>query len=259
MKRVYIVLSVLLLASLACSLTGAGTPTPAPVGNSASPSAPASTPTVAASPTPQPSGCFNEYYPVKQGATWTYQMSGTSADTFTHSIVSASEKEFTDQDAFGSGTTRTGQWRCEGGNLISLTPGGGAAAVAAAGIVFNFTVTENTGVTIPANMDAGSAWSQDIKFEGKQDVGGIQLDTQNEASTSCTAIGRESVTVPAGTFDTLKVECNTKLTIGINGTPIYTLDGVTTTWYAQEVGMVKMVGSGGGYEATVELTAYQIP
>lgn len=259
MKRVHILLSVLILASLACSLTGTGTPTSAPVDETASEAAPASTPTVEASPTPQQSDCFNAYYPVKLGATWTYQMSGTSADKFTHSIVSASEKEFTDQDAFGSGTTRTGQWRCEGGNLISLTPGGGLAAVAAAGIVFNFTVTENTGVTIPANMDVGSAWSQDIKFEGKQDVGGIQLDTQNQAVTSCTAIGRESVTIPAGTFDALKVECNAKLTIGMNGTPIYTLEGLTTTWYVKDVGMVKTVGSGGGYEATIELTAYQIP
>lgn len=259
MKRFSIVLSVLILASLACSLTGAGTPTSMPVDGIAPTSEIASTPTAEASPTPAPTDCFNAYYPVKTGATWTYQMSGTSADTFTHSIVSASDKEFTDQDTFGSGTTRTGQWRCEGGNLISLTPGGGSAAVAAAGIVFNFTVTENTGVTVPANMEVGSAWSQDIKFEGKQDVGGIQLDTQNEASISCTAIGLESVTVPAGMFNALKVECTTKLTIGMNGTPIYTLEGPSTAWYVQDVGMVKTVGSGGGYEATIELTAYQIP
>ena len=165
MKRVPLVLSILILASLACSFSGAGTSAPV---DSASTPEPASAPTVAASPTPTPADCFNAYYPVKAGATWTYQMSGTSADTFTHSIVSASDKEFTDQDAFGSGTTRTGQWRCEGGNLISLTPGGGSAAVAAAGVVFTFTVTENTGVTVPANMDVGRAWSQDIKFEGNR-------------------------------------------------------------------------------------------
>jgi hypothetical protein len=258
-KKFLSALSVLILASLACSFSDAGTPTSAPVDGLAPTSESAPTPTVAASPTPQQTDCFNAYYPVKLGATWTYQMSGTSADTFTHSIVSASEKEFSEQDAFGSGTTRTGQWRCEDRNLISLTPGGGSAAVAAAGIVFNFTVTENTGVTIPANMDVGSVWSQDIKFEGKQDVGGIQLDTQNQAATSCTAVGRESVAVPAGTFDALKVECKTKLTIGMNGTPIYTLEGLTTAWYVKDVGMVKTVGSGGGYEATIELTAYQIP
>ncbi|MBI5933630.1 MAG: hypothetical protein HY867_07970 [Chloroflexi bacterium] len=259
MKRVQLVLSILLLTSLACSLSGAGTPASAPVDGIAPTPEPASAPTVAASPTPQPTDCFNAYYPVKAGATWTYQMSGTSADTFTHSIVSASDKEFTDQDAFGSGTTRTGQWRCEGGNLISLTPGGGSAAVVAAGVVFNFTVTENTGVTVPADMGVGSAWSQDIKFEGKQDVGGIQLDTKNEAATSCTAIGRESVTVPAGTFDALKVECISKITITVAGMAPFVIEGPSTAWYAEGIGMVKTVGSGGGYEATIELTTYQIP
>lgn len=259
MKRIISALSVLILASLACSLSDAGTPTSAPVDGIAPTSEIAPTPTVAASPTPAPTDCFNAYYPVKPGSTWTYQMSGTRADTFTHSIVAASDKDFTDQDTFGNGTTRTGQWRCEGGDLISLTPGGASAAVAAAGLVFNFTVTENTGVTIPANMEVGSTWSQNIKFESSQDVGGVQLDTQNEASTSCTVIGRESVTVPAGTFDALKVECNTKLTIGMNGTPIYTIEGPSTSWYALGVGMVKSIGSGGGYEATIELTAYQIP
>lgn len=259
MKKIISALSVLVLASFACSTFGAGTPTDAPEDGIAPTEEVASTPTVEPSPTPQPTACDNAYYPVKSGATWDYQMSGTSADTFTHSIVSAGEKEFSDQDAFGSGTTRTGQWRCEDGNLISLTPGGASTAVAAAGLVFTFTVTENTGVTIPANLDVGSTWSQDIKFESSQDVGGIQMDTQNEASTSCTAMGRESVTVPAGTFDALKVECNTKLTIGMNGIPIYTLEGPSTAWYALGVGMVKNVGSGGGYEATIELTAYQIP
>ena len=254
MKRFPIVLSVLMLASLACSFSGGATPASAPVNEAAS------TPTVAASPTPQQADCFNAYYPVKTGATWTYQMSGTSADTFTHSIVSASEKEFSDQDAFGSGTTRTGQWRCEGGNLISLTPGSGSAAVAAAGQTFNFTVTANSGITFPANGDVGSAWAQDISFEGAQDVGGTQIASKNQASTSCSAVGRESVTVPAGTFDALKVECNSKITVTLEGMAIpFVIDGPSTAWYAQGVGMVKSVGSGGGYEATIELTAYQIP
>ena len=186
-------------------------------------------------------------------------MSGTSADMFTHSIVSASEKEFTDQDAFGSGTTRTGQWSCEGGNLISLTPGGGSAAVAAAGVVFTFTVTENTGVTFPANVDVGSAWAQDISFEGAQDIGGTQIASKNRAVTSCTATGRESVTVPAGTFDALKVECSNTITITLEGMAPIVIEGPSTAWYAEGVGMVKNIGTGGGVEAIIELTAVQIP
>ena len=255
-KNILSALSVLILASLACSLFGAPAPTPAPGDNSALPSEPV---VEEASPTPQPADCFNAYYPVKEGATWTYQISGTSTDTFTRSIISATDSEFTDQDAFGSGTTRTGQWRCENGALISLTPGGGAAAVSAAGQTMNFTVTANSGITIPARMDAGSAWSQDISFESTQDAGGTQVTSQNQAAISCTVIGRESVTVPAGTFDALKVECQSKITITIAGMSPIVFEGPSISWYAEGVGMVKNVGSAAGYETTIELTAYQIP
>lgn len=255
-KNILSALMVLILASLACSLVGTPASPPAPAVSSALPSEPA---VGQASPTPPPADCFNPYYPVALGATWTYQMSGTSTDTYNHSIISASNSEFRDQDVFGSGTTRTGQWRCEKGNLIALTPGGGSAAVAAAGQIFNFTVTANSGVTIPANMDVGSVWSQEISFESTQDAGGTQITSQNQAATSCTAVGRESVTVAAGTFDTLKVECQTKVTISIAGMSPIVIEGPSTAWYAQGVGMVKNIGSAAGYETTIELTSYQIP
>ncbi len=251
-RNIISALLVLLLASLACALPGAATP--APGDTSAIPSAPA----VVDSPTTAPADCFNAYYPVSIGATWNYEISGTSTDTFTRSIISASESEFTDQDVFGSGATRSGQWRCEAGNLIALTPGG-SASVDTAGQTFNFTVTSNSGLTFPSSLEVGSAWSQDIAYESSQDAGGTQVTSQNQATTSCTATGRESVTVPAGTFDAIRVECNSRISISIAGGSPIVIEAPSVAWYAEGVGMVKTVSSGSGFDSTIMLTSYQIP
>jgi hypothetical protein len=72
----------------------------------------------------------------------------------------------------------------------------------------------------------------------------------------------ESVTVEAGTFDAMRVDCKTtmKITITMQETPIetaLTLDGVS--WYAQNIGMVKSTSTGEGIDSTIELVLYSIP
>lgn len=243
----------LLVASMACSSLGTAVDTPAGPGLQA--------PTSEPSPIPEPVSrdtCSHPYYPVKQGASWDYEISGSVSATYTHSILSAGEGEFVDQDVFSSGTTRTGQWKCEDGNLVALTPGG-AASVGAGGLTLNFTVTSNSGVTLPANPESGSTWSQEINYESTQEAGGMQVASSNQAATTCTASGRESVTVPAGTFDALKVECSNRISISISGAAPIIIEGPSTTWYVEDVGMVKTVTSGSGFDSTIVLTSYQIP
>lgn len=252
-------LAVLLITSLACSSLGNAVETPASPGEQS--------PTNESGPAEEPlpteesatiSGCNHPFYPIVQGANWVYAMNGTTSDTYTHSIVSVTKDGFVDQDVFGSGTTRTGGWKCEDGNLITLTPGG-SASVAAAGETFNFTVTSNSGTTLPANLDIGSTWSQEITYEGVQEAGGMNLNSVNTATTSCTATGRESVTVPAGTFDAVKADCNNSISISISGGEPILLQMTSTSWYAQGVGMVKTVSSGSGFDSTILLQSYQIP
>lgn len=202
--------------------------------------------------------CYHAYYPISQGATWVYEMSGSVADSYTHTILAAGESEFVDQDTFESGTTRTGQWKCEDGNLITLTPGG-STSVAAGGQTFSFTITSNSGTTLPATLEIGSTWSQEITYEGSQDAGGVTITSVNEATTTCTATGLESVSVPAGTFNAMRVECTGKISISISGADPIVIETPSTAWYVEDIGMVKTVSSGGGFDTTIELKSYQIP
>ncbi len=179
MKIVRFVLSLMILILPACAAGGAApsrggeSTVVAPDGTAARPTSadPASaTPTVAAAeptapaapvPTDTPSAaatatataapptagaCGNPYYPIVQGASWNYQVSGTSSGTFTRSIVNVREDGFDDQDVFSAGVSRSGSWKCRQGDLISLTPGSGAL-VSSAGMQADFTIESSEGLT----------------------------------------------------------------------------------------------------------------
>jgi hypothetical protein len=179
MKKVFLALTLLVLASLACSLGNASPsapppaaasapstnttvePAPATPADSAPTAAPSAAPSAPSSVSPSAASCAHLYYPVKPGASWQYQLSGTSSGTFTRSIVSLNENGFEDQDVFSAGTTRRGSWACQQGSLISLTPSGGAS-VSVADEQATFVVESNSGVTLPADLQPGAAWTQNL-------------------------------------------------------------------------------------------------
>jgi len=207
--------------------------------------------------------CSNPYMPVIAGATWNYKLTGPVPDTFTKSIISIEASSFTDQDAFGSGVTRQGKWNCENGNLTALNPSGGDSAnVSAEGVSIDFQTTELSGLTLPATINTGDAWEQTLTLEGTETINGTAIPAKNQVANTCKAVGVESVTVEAGTFDAMKVECVTimNLEIVMNDSPIQntmTING--TSWYAEKIGLVKTASLGTGFETATELTSYIIP
>ena len=213
---------------------------------------------------PAASSCDNPYLPVVEGATWDYKLTGPIPDTYTHTILSVEDNGFTEQDTFGTGVTRQGKWQCDQGNLIALNPSGGNSAnVSTEGVSVDFETKELSGVTLPASIKAGDTWSQSLTLEGTQTIGGTAYAASNQFTSDCTAKGIESVTVPAGTFDAMRVECqiNMNITVALDpNNPISTpLSSTNVTWYAENIGMVKNKTSGSGLDSTIELVSYNIP
>lgn len=207
--------------------------------------------------------CANPYMPVVTGATWNYKLTGSTSDTFARSIIATDEVSFTDQDIFGTGVTRQGKWNCDGGSLTALDPSnGGSASVNTENVSVDFETTAASGVTLPGTVTPGDRWEQSLTLEGTETISDMVIPAKNEFSNSCEAIGLESVTVEAGTFDTVRVDCVTtmKISITMQETPIettLTLNG--TSWYAEGVGMVKSTSTGEGLDSTTELVSYSIP
>ena len=258
---IVIAASVLIVSTLACSF---GSPAPTAEtqpqeGNS----------TEAAPPPEQPSSgspagaCDNPYLPIVQGATWNYNMTGGVADTFVHSIVSIEADSFTEQDVFGTGITRQGYWKCEDGALIMLDPSSDSTGtVTSDKVTANFSTTSASGITLPATLNPDDEWEQAITLEGTEDIGGNQIPAKNEFSNSCKAIGAESVTVPAGTFDAMRVDCQTtmNITITMANTPVTTaLTFSTSSWFVESIGLVKESKTGDSVDSVIEMTSYNIP
>lgn len=202
--------------------------------------------------------CQNRYYPVVQGASWQYRLSGVSNDTFTRAITTVRADGFDDQDTFSAGTTRTGNWACQNGNLIALTPGGGPT-VAAAGEQFTFTVESNDGVTFPADPQPGQTWTQNIVYSGQQTTAGVTVQTRNVAALSCKAGNIETVAVPAGEFQALRVDCTNKIDVYISGALAFTFNSTDVAWHAPGAGMVKSSGTSDMGSTEIVLLAYRIP
>jgi hypothetical protein len=216
-------------------------------GETAGPPTATSMPTAAppspspAAPAPIAAACQHRYYPVAQGAAWTYRVSGSVNDTFTRAIISVRADGFDDQDSFASGAVRRGSWACRQGDLISLTPGGGAS-VAAGGVQTDFTIESNEGLTLPADPQAGARWTQTIVYLGQFNTGDRNVTARSTLNTSCQAVGVESVSVPAGAFEALRADCTHRLTIALLGDlPFdFSFSSNGSAWYAPGVGLVKL-------------------
>jgi hypothetical protein len=169
-----------------------------------------------------------------------------------------------EQDVFATGVTRQGTWNCENGNLIALDPPSGASANVSTenNVAVDFETKALSGVTLPAAIDVGDTWSQSLTLEGTQTINGTAYPASNQLTSDCKAIALESVTVEAGTFDALRVECQTrmKLSVKTGDTALEnTLDLTGTNWYARNVGLVKALTVAFGFDSTVELVSYNIP
>lgn len=215
-------------------------------------------------PTPTPvSECFNEYMPVREGAVWNYNLTGTATDTFSRRIVIVNERNFTEQDAFTSGVVRDMRWRCREGNLIALNPpSGNFSSINEEGVWIEFETSEVEGVTIPNAIVTGAVWKQTMNIEGRQKIYNVEYKAKNAIENNCTAVSNEAVTVPAGTFEAVRIDCNVvvNVSLAIEDKPNQVVLTFTNiSWYVRNVGLVKSATAGEGINATVELTSYAIP
>ena len=212
--------------------------------------------------------CANAYYPVREGSTWTYQSTGgpVGGYGFTDTITSVRDDGFTLTSQFGD-LTRTQEWGCRPEGLVALQLGGtSAATLNSQDMQLNLEVNNVSGVTFPSTIAPGDQWQHNLEFTGKMMIADQEAEATGNAQSSFTAIGIESVTVPAGSFEAMKIQIDT--TLNINATfqgvsvPV-TISGPYNYWFVQGVGWVKASGTGnvGGesFTETIELQAYNIP
>jgi hypothetical protein len=212
--------------------------------------------------------CTNTYYPVRQGATWTYKSTGGPAGeySFTDTISSVRDDGFTLSTQIGN-LTRTQEWTCTAAGLAALQLGGAPAAVLSSqDIELDLDINNGTGLTFPRQINPGDQWQQTMEITGDVTMLNEEAQATGNAQMNFSAVGNESVTVPAGSFDALKVEVDVTLNIeatygGITLPVVFS--GEYTYWFAPNVGWVRSSGTGNvlgsSFSDTTELQSYSIP
>jgi hypothetical protein len=213
--------------------------------------------------------CSNTLFPSRQGATWVYASTGGPGGAFiyTNSVTEARTDGFTLTTQF-SDQTRTQEWSCQPDGLKALQLGGGSAAgTSIQGMTSELTTSNVNGLSLPQNVTTGMQWQYSLQLQGTIVMpGDPQAPANGVYSVTMQEMGRETITVPAGMFETIKIQSNSTVDIlssfGGADLPIK-FNGTTMTWYAPGVGYVKVVENGdfGGefFSSTTELQSYNIP
>lgn len=212
--------------------------------------------------------CANEYYPVLQGATWTYESTGGPAGDyrFTDTISAAKNGSFTLTSQYGD-LTYIQDWNCLEEGLSSRQPAGSIAAILRTqDLTFPFEVKQVDGVTLPPALTIGDEWQHSITFDGKMEIANAPATAEGTAHTNYKVLDTDSISVPAGSFETIRIQVgiNLDVTIKVQGISVpASFSGTYTYWYARGIGLVKAEGQGSiasaSFSETIELQSYNIP
>jgi hypothetical protein len=212
--------------------------------------------------------CTHAYYPVRTGATWTYQSTGSPASNhrFTDSITSIRNDGFTLTSEYEK-FTRTQEWSCSPDGLSALQLGGPIiAALQSQSIQLDLELTNASGITFPHDIEAGDTWQQTLEFAGDMNIAGEPGTASGIAQANFSALGVEYVSVAAGEFESIKVQADTVVDLNVTYEGLIvpvTYTATYTYWFAPDVGWVKATGNVNlaelSFSENIELLSYSIP
>jgi hypothetical protein len=187
--------------------------------------------------------CGNPYYPIADGATWTYR--GPDGE-FTHTMTTGTGNSFS-INIVASVDTFLIEGICSNGDINLMEIPGTSLSHTGESEDFTMTTVSNEGVTLPGDIQEGDRWTQtlEVDVEVAGQVTNVVMPIHYEAT------GYETVSVLAGTFSAIKIEQSIES------------DGVSskiqTLWYAQDIGMVKSEVEVSDGVTVIELVDYILP
>jgi hypothetical protein len=198
--------------------------------------------------------CDHPYFPVKEGASWVYLSSsaGLSDSTMTQSESGVTDSSFTLTTVIDD-FSQSINWACGPEGLTQMNYASNTAG-------FEFETINVSGITLPPAADwvAGKEWDSSYEVKGQMVQEGASLDVEGTVMIHQKIVGNETVTVAAGTFETVKVDSTFTMQMvskvaGMSVPLNFSFNG--SSYYVSGVGMVKSTGEG----FSTELQSYTIP
>jgi hypothetical protein len=191
------------------------------------------------SPTPT-SLCVNTYYPNRMGDNWDYSGTNSAIGSYTRSdtITNSGAESFTVETTL-SNITYSVTYTCTSTGLTSSDPiqQYAGALLSGSNTPVKVSLTSNTGTSLPAKIDPSDTWQQTADWYATSQ----ELNLNGRFVFNYSAVGYESVTVPFGTFNALRVDAIIR--IEVSGFRILAGTYTTTSWFVPQVGIVKSEGT----------------
>ena len=216
-----------------------------------------------ASPTSAPragaTACDHPYFPMRSGAAWTYAI---SEGEMTWSVGGASGSTDSGSATMSISVAGFGfdtHWTCTSGGIVSYDFNLSSSDL---GGVVTVEVTDSSGTWLPAaaEMTPGASWSNSYTTHVTTSAAGASYDVTSTTDETWTVAGTETVSVPAGTFEALRIDGTATYTYS-SGLPVAIPPSSSqfTYWFAKDVGIVRYVYSSEGYTGGGDLTGYTVP
>lgn len=201
--------------------------------------------------------CSNAYFPNTSGDKWEYTGTDSVIGTYnrTDTITDSSSASFTQETNLGN-VTYSVTYDCSTVGLTSRNPiqQYAGALLNNPDVPVDVKLTSNSGVSLPTRINPGDTWQQTADWEATSQ----QLNVNGRFVFNYAAAGYESITVPAGTYNALRVTT----TIQVEVTSFHVTAGSYTivSWWVPEIGLVKSEGTshvtGINFTDSMELTKF---
>lgn len=207
---------------------------------------------------PSQTACDHPYFPLRQGASWTYS-GDYGPQTWAVTSVSGDLTGATaTMDTSFSGVNLTYTWNCGSEGVVSFDFGNIGLDIGSG--IGEFTITSNSGAILPPpdQLVPGASWSNAYTQEVNTGVD-IGFNITIDVAESYTATGFETISTSAGTFEALRIDGSGTFDSSSSFADLITTTSQFTYWLAPGVGFVRFDNISEGVSSVNELTSYSVP
>ena len=212
----------------------------------------------------QNSACYHPYFPISDGAYWTYQES--FGEDYQLRVTETGQDSFTvTQEMFNEEAIFTADWFCSESGILSASfsqldlLNQAADVEGSPEMVFETLVWEGETLPAAALMVPGYAWSTNYQMNAELNIESFMQTFEAHVTVEHEIGAIEEVAVPAGVFpEAVRVDSRgiieMILAMGETTMPFSGFEFTYSTWYVENVGMVKSSDDFEGLKNSVELT-----
>lgn len=206
--------------------------------------------------------CDQPFSPTRSSWEWQYRVVGERNSTYSIRKTSITDVGFIQIRQTGSGREES-RYRCTAEGIFPVDFGGSGNNRAEAGgqpVNYDLEVVKVTGVAVPDydTWAVGNSWKLVIEVRGTGQQGPVRFNINGTLETTYRVVAQEIVTTPAGRFNAYRLQTNFVTRIRANAGPInipFNFESQGTSWYAENVGMVRSIQRTRDGENVTELVA----